>query len=56
MLEFERFQIGLLFGTDLISNPNQNDWAYQGKPWLSIGLGYSLLTAPANSPATTQGN
>jgi hypothetical protein len=54
MLEVNRFQVGILLGVDRISNPNQTDWLYQGKPWLSIGLGYSLLSAPPSTPATSQ--
>ena len=51
MVEINRFQFGLMMGTDRISNPNQSDWVYHGKRWLSIGLGYSLLNAPAEAPA-----
>lgn len=54
MVEVNRFQIGLLFGWDRISDPNQNDWIYQGKRWISLGLGYSLLRAPADSPSRDQ--
>lgn len=51
MLDVDRFQIGAMTGIDRISNPNQNSWRYQGKPWLSIGLGYTLLSAPKGEPA-----
>lgn len=54
MLEAERFQIGLMYGADRISNPNQSDWRYQGKPWLSLGLGYTLLSSAPQTPATGQ--
>jgi hypothetical protein len=52
MLEINRFQMGLMFGRDRISNPNQSDWRYHGKRWLSLGLGYALLSAPPATPAT----
>lgn len=54
MLEINSFQMGLLLGWDLISNPNRDDWIHHGKPWLSLGLGYSLLRAAPNTPATKQ--
>lgn len=54
MLEINSFQMGLLFGWDRISNPNRDDWVHHGKPWVSLGLGYSLLRAPPNAPATKQ--
>jgi hypothetical protein len=46
MLEINRFQLGIMVGSDRISNPNQSDWRYHGKPWLAVGLGYTLLSAP----------
>ncbi|HET6229222.1 MAG TPA: hypothetical protein VFE05_04025 [Longimicrobiaceae bacterium] len=52
MLEVNRFQFGVMFGWDRISNPNQSNWIYQGRPWLSLGLGYSLLSAPPATPAS----
>ena len=54
MLEMNSFQIGLLFGNDRISEPNRKDWIHHGKPWISLGLGYSLLRPPPNAPARTQ--
>jgi hypothetical protein len=54
MLDVDRFQIGAFLGQDRISEPNQADWIYHGKPWFSIGLGYSLFGAGPGQPA--QGN
>ena len=54
MFEFNRFQVGIMVGWDRISNPNQDDWRYQGKHWFSIGLGYSLLSAPPSPPASNE--
>lgn len=53
-LEINSFQMGLLLGWDLISNPNRSDWIHHGKPWISLGLGYSLLRPAPNAPATKQ--
>jgi hypothetical protein len=54
MFEVNRFQLGLMVGWDQISNPNQQNWEYQGHRWLSLGLGYTLLSAPPSQPATLQ--
>lgn len=35
------FQIGLFAGKDILSNSN-TDWAYNGKWWLSAGIGFSF--------------
>lgn len=54
MLEMNGFQVGALLDWDRISNAKRDQWAYQGKPWLSLGLGYSLLRAAPDAPATGQ--
>lgn len=46
LLEAGNAQIGIFLGLDYLSNTNniKYDWIYQGKPWLSFGIGYSLLS------------
>lgn len=46
LLEAGSAQIGVFLGLDYLSNTNniKYDWVYQGKPWVSFGIGYSLLT------------
>lgn len=44
VLEFNTVQVGIFTGLDYISNNEQTNWVYQGKPWLSIGFGYSILS------------
>lgn len=46
LLEAGNAQIGIFMGLDYLSNTNniKYDWIYQGKPWVSFGIGYSLLT------------
>jgi hypothetical protein len=45
-------QIGVFIGTDHINGNKYRDgtdrinWDHQGKPWISIGLGYSILSRP----------
>lgn len=48
LFEFNQVQIGIFSGLDYISKKENLDWRYQGKPWLSIGLGYSILSRSAN--------
>jgi hypothetical protein len=52
MVEMNRFQIGAMWGWDFISRSRQSNWRYQGRPWLAIGLGYTILSAPASAPAS----
>ncbi|MBP9187580.1 MAG: hypothetical protein KBG11_10825 [Bacteroidia bacterium] len=46
LLEAGNAQIGIFMGLDYLSNTNniKYDWIYQGRPWLSFGIGYSLLS------------
>ena len=54
MLEENRFQIGAFLGQDRISQPSQANWAFQGKTWFAIGLGYTLFGAAPEKPAAKQ--
>ena len=49
-----RVQLGAFLGVDRLSNINQKqfDWKYQGKPWLSLGLGIGVF-APQDSKVST---
>lgn len=49
MLEFGNAQIGLFTGIDMLSSNNNifDNYIYKNKPWISIGLGYSIFTASA---------
>ncbi|HMQ48361.1 MAG TPA: hypothetical protein PKA00_13190 [Saprospiraceae bacterium] len=44
VFEFSNAQIGFFVGWDYISQNAQNQWIYQGKPWLSLGLGYAIIS------------
>lgn len=44
VFEFSHAQVGFFLGCDFISRNNNINWVYQGKPWASIGLGYSLMS------------
>lgn len=55
ILEFNKVQLGLFGGWDWINgnigSENGINWAYQGEPWLSIGLGYSIISRPSPGKA-----
>jgi len=46
MVQYNRIQIGVFTGVDHLKRINQStfDWDYNGKPWYSIGIGYSIFT------------
>ena len=46
MLEFGNAQVGVFTGIDMLSgsNPIFDSYVYRNKPWVSIGLGYSIFT------------
>ncbi len=44
ILEFNKVQIGIFSGYDNISENSGYKWNYQNRPWLSVGLGYSILS------------
>lgn len=46
VLEVSKAQVGLYLGWDLLSGKEKKIWLYQGKPWLSIGVGMSIFSAP----------
>ena len=45
MVSYDKVQAGLFLGCDILSRINQAtfDWRYQGKPWISVGFGYSIF-------------
>jgi hypothetical protein len=47
-------QAGLFCGWDFISHNNEINFIYQGKTWLSIGLGYSLISFNEEKAANKQ--
>lgn len=43
LLTTQKINLGIFMGFDAMID-KQNDWFYQGKPWLSFGLGYKFKT------------
>ena len=44
MFEYKKIQTGIYLGFDKINNNNKYDWQSQGKPWISIGIGFKIFT------------
>jgi hypothetical protein len=55
MLDYNKIQIGVFMGVDRISNLNNSNfgWKFQGNPWFSIGLGYSIFSTNNSSSQTS---
>ena len=44
VFEAKNFQIGIFSGIDFLSGELSDNWIYQNKPWLGIGLGYGIFS------------
>ena len=55
VLEFSSVQVGVFVGWDYINNNDKIQWSYHGKPWVSLGLGYSLFTKSKTSTLSEAG-
>jgi hypothetical protein len=51
VFEFGRSQAGVFYGWDFLSKSTQNkyQWIYNRKPWISIGLGFSIFNIDSKS-------
>jgi len=56
VLEFASVQVGIFTGIDYISDNSQTNWRYHGKPWLSTGFGYSILSRQSQSTQNSNQN
>lgn len=54
MVQYDRVQAGVFVGMDRISRLNHltYGWVYQGKPWVSVGFGYSIFTIQNEKSST----
>jgi len=41
--QIDRVQFGLLSGVDILTGDVNRYWVYRGRPWLALGIGFSLL-------------
>lgn len=44
MVDYKGIQTGIYFGADKINNNSKYNWQSQGKPWVSIGIGFKVFT------------
>lgn len=54
LFEFNKIQVGVFMGSDLLSKNSKYDWVNQGRPWFSVGIGYQLFTV--SNPGDTRQN
>jgi hypothetical protein len=43
IIDISGFQIGAVVGWDVVGGTTGKKWIYNGKPWLSFGIGYQFL-------------
>lgn len=53
---YESFQLGLFTGLDIIPGEHRKSWNYTNKPWLGVGLGFTIFqnNKTTNSEIQTQ--
>ena len=55
VLEVSNVQVGLFVGWDLLNRPDSEVWIYQGKPWISVGIGAAIFSRqPGGGPRNIQ--
>jgi hypothetical protein len=54
LLQYDKVQVGAFVGWDNLNRSNQltYGWVYQGKPWISVGFGYSIFSFGKTTDAT----
>jgi hypothetical protein len=55
MVQWDNVQFAVMTGWDFLFN-NDMGWRYQGKPWLSLGIGLSLFTEDTGLKTKTKTN
>jgi hypothetical protein len=54
VLDFNGAQLGAFVGTDWLGRRDRSNWVYQGKPWVSLGLGFTIFSRSSNAAPTGQ--
>ncbi|MDX2247144.1 MAG: hypothetical protein SF052_10230 [Bacteroidia bacterium] len=44
ILEMDKIQLGVFSGIDMVPKAPGKVWTYQGAPWLSMGIGFQMLS------------
>ncbi|GAB4093547.1 hypothetical protein GCM10028786_24740 [Flaviaesturariibacter terrae] len=47
--EVDRFQFGASVGIDIMAGEVGRQWVYRGRPWIGIGIGFSLFQSAPSS-------
>ena len=50
--DHDGFQVGIFTGKDYCVNELSRNWVYQAKPWLSVGMGFSLFSKNKTNSST----
>lgn len=51
---YESFQVGLFSGLDIIPGELGQNWDYKNKPWLGVGLGFTIFQKNKTDKTTDQ--
>ncbi len=54
--QWDKLQIGLTTGIDLLSTDSRDSWIYHGKPWFAIGIGFSIFSSDATKVTDDENN
>ncbi len=54
VIEWRRLQIGVFAGWDWLAKSSEDNWRYQGKHWLALGIGFTIFSEekPAKEAGT----
>jgi hypothetical protein len=44
VLQWQKLQFGVFTGWDWLSKSNVDNWRYQAKSWLALGIGFSIFS------------
>lgn len=44
ILEMDKIQLGVFSGIDMVPKSPAKVWTYQGAPWLSVGIGFQMIS------------
>ncbi|MEZ4776405.1 MAG: hypothetical protein R3D00_24735 [Bacteroidia bacterium] len=44
ILEMDKIQLGVFSGVDMVPKSPGKVWTYQGAPWLSVGIGFQMIS------------
>jgi len=54
VFQYDKVQIGLFSGVDILSGEAYRQWIYRGRPWIGLGIGFSIFQSKSTSGTETQ--